>query len=245
MLLLAGLAALALTQAKVDRAKVDVDTIRGAGLRAPVEVRYDRWGVPHIYARNQHDVFFAQGWVAARDRLFQMEMWRRHAEGRLAEVLGASAVERDRLARLFKYRGDIERDWRTYSPDTKPIAEAFVAGVNAYIARAKQAGSLPPEFALLGFQPEPWPVETPLARVTGLAGTGNAWSEVLRAQLVSAFGAQRANELYRPDPFRALDPVPGLELAGIGPSALGGSGATFSDVPYARMEGSNNWVVSG
>ena len=245
MLLVAGLFALALTQAKVDRTKVDVDTIREAGLRAPVEVRYDRWGVPHIYARNQHDVFFVQGWVAARDRLFQMEMWRRHAEGRLAEVLGASAFDRDRLARLFKYRGDIERDWRSYSPDTKAIAEAFVGGVNAYIAHAKRAGSLPPEFALLGFQPEPWPIETPLARVTGLAGTGNASSEVLRAQLVSAFGAQRANELYRPDPFRALDPAPGLELAGIGPSALGGSGATFSDVPYARMEGSNNWVVSG
>lgn len=225
--------------------KVNVDTLRESGLRAPVEVRYDRWGVPHIYARNQHDLFFAQGYVAARDRLFQMDMWRRQSEGRLAEVLGASAVDRDRFARLFKYRGDIERDWLTYAPDTKAIAEAFVGGVNAYIARAKRTGSLPPEFALLGFQPGAWPVETPLARVTGLAGTGNASSEVLRAQLVSALGAQRTNELFRPDPFRALDPVAGLDLAGIGPSALGGYGATFSDVPYARMEGSNNWVVSG
>ena len=245
MLLFAGLLALAITQAKVGQTKVDTDTLRESGLRAPVEVRYDRWGVPHIYARNQHDLFFAQGYVAARDRLFQMEMWRRHSEGRLAEVLGASAFDRDRSARLFKYRGDIERDWPTYAPDTKAIAEAFVGGVNAYIARAKRTGSLPPEFALLGFQPEAWPVETPLARVTGLAGTGNASSEVFRAQLVSALGAQRTNELFRPDPFRALDPAAGLDLAGIGPSALGGYGATFSDVPYARMEGSNNWVVSG
>lgn len=245
MLLFAGLFALAITQAKGGQTKVATDTLREAGLRAPVEVRYDRWGVPHIYARTQHDLFFAQGYVAARDRLFQMEMWRRQSEGRLAEVLGASAVDRDRFARLFKYRGDIERDWRTYAPDTKAIAEAFVGGVNAYIASAKRAGSLPPEFALLGFQPEAWPVETPLARVTGLAGTGNASSEVLRAQLVTALGAQRTNELFRPDPFRALDPVAGLDLAGIGPSALGGYGATFSDVPYARMEGSNNWVVSG
>ena len=245
MLLFAGLLALAITQAKVGQTKVDSDTLRESGLRAAVEVRYDRWGVPHIYARNQHDLFFAQGYVAARDRLFQMEMWRRQSEGRLAEVLGASAVDRDRFARLFKYRGDIERDWLTYAPDTKAIAEAFIGGVNAYIARAKRTGGLPPEFALLGFQPEAWPLETPLTRVTGLAGTGNASSEVLRAQLVSALGAQRANALYRPDPFRALDPVPGLDLAGIGPSALGGYGATFSDVPYARMEGSNNWVVSG
>lgn len=225
--------------------KVAVDTLREAGLRAPVEVRYDRWGVPHIYARNQRDLFFAQGWVASRDRLFQMEMWRLHGEGRLAEVLGASALERDRLARLFKYRGDIERDWRMYAPDARVIAEAFVAGVNAYIARAKQTRTLPPEFALLGFQPQPWPLETPLARVTGLSGTGNASSEALRAQLVHALGAARTNEIFPPDPMRPLDPVAGLSLDGIGQSSLGGYSATFSDVAYARMEGSNNWVVSG
>ncbi len=225
--------------------KVEVDTLREAGLRAPVELRYDRWGVPHIYARNQHDLFFAQAWVASRDRLFQMEMWRRHAEGRLAEVLGAGAVDRDRLARLFKYRGSVERDWRTYAPDTRVIAEAFVAGVNAYIARAKRTGTLPPEFALLGFEPQPWPLEIPLARVTGLAGTGNASSEALRAQLVHALGAERTNTIFPPDPLRPLDPAAGLDLAGIGPSSLGGSSATFSDVAYARLEGSNNWVVSG
>ncbi|HJU73901.1 MAG TPA: penicillin acylase family protein, partial [Gemmatimonadaceae bacterium] len=226
------------------QAKIDVDTVREAGLRRPVEVRYDRWGVPHIYARNQSDLFFAQGWVAARDRLFQMEMWRRHAEGRLAEVLGTSAVERDRLARLFKYRGNIQRDWQMYAPDTRAIAQSFVAGVNAYIARAKRT-SLPPEFALLGFQPEPWPIETPLARVTGLAGTGNASSEALRAQLVHALGAERANAIFPPDPRRALDPAPGLDLAGITQSALGSYSAAFSDVSYERLEGSNNWVVSG
>ncbi|MGH7711654.1 MAG: penicillin acylase family protein, partial [Gemmatimonadaceae bacterium] len=225
--------------------KIEVDTLRQTGLRSPVEVRYDRWGVPHIYARNQHDLFFAQGWVAARDRLFQMEMWRLHGEGRLAEVLGASAVERDRLARLFKYRGDVERDWRAYAADTKVIAEAFVSGVNAYIAYAKRASKLPPEFGLLGFQPQPWPIETPLARVTGLAGTGNASSEALRAQLVHALGAQRTNEILPPDPFRPLDPAAGLDLVGIGRASLGGYGATFSDVAYARLDGSNNWVVSG
>src|SRR5215467_12958821 len=85
-------------------AKID-GTIDVPGLDSAVEVRRDRWGVPHIYARTQHDVFFAQGFVAAQDRLWQMDMWRRTAEGRLAEVLGASAVERDRLARLFRYRG--------------------------------------------------------------------------------------------------------------------------------------------
>src|SRR5262245_8441092 len=80
--------------------------VRLTGLDSAVEVRRDRWGVPHIYARTAHDVFFAQGYVAAQDRLFQMEIWRRAGEGRLAEVLGPAYVTRDRLARLFKYRGD-------------------------------------------------------------------------------------------------------------------------------------------
>ncbi len=218
-------------------------TLRVDGLRDPVEVRRDRWGVPHIYARNTPDLFFAQGFVAAQDRLFQMEMWRRAGEGRLAEVLGPSAVERDRMARTFRYRGDMQREWAAYAPDTRAIVTAFVRGVNAYIARA--GDSLPPEFALLGFRPEPWGLEVPLARATGLSGVSNASSEVLRAQLVSALGADRANALVPPDPMRRLDPAPGLDLSGIGSESLGGFGSAFADVAYDRVEGSNNWVVSG
>jgi penicillin amidase len=213
------------------------------GLRAPVEVRGDRWGVPHIYAANQHDLFFAQGFVAARDRIFQMEMWRRQGEGRLAEVLGPAAVERDRLARIFAYRGDLAREWRAYGPDTREIVSAFVAGVNAYIARA--GDDLPPEFALLGFRPEPWAVTVPLARATGLSGVSNASSEVLRAQLVARLGARRVDELMPADPARPLDPAPGLDLEGIVAASLGGFGSTFADVAYNRLEGSNNWVVGG
>src|SRR5438034_9126110 len=79
-------------------------TITVSGLDSVVEVRRDRWGVPHIYAKTQQDLFFAQGFVAAQDRLWQMEMWRRIGEGRLAEVVGPGAVERDRIARLLAYR---------------------------------------------------------------------------------------------------------------------------------------------
>src|SRR5207253_5242219 len=82
-------------------------TITVSGLDSVVEVRRDRWGVPHIYAKTQQDLFFAQGFVAAQDRLCQMEMWRRIGEGRLAEVVGPGAVERDRIARLLAYRGDM------------------------------------------------------------------------------------------------------------------------------------------
>src|SRR5712672_1934119 len=78
--------------------------LKAPGLQQPVEVLRDRWGVAHIYAQNQHDLFFAQGFVAAQDRLFQMELWKRAGQGRLAEVLGANALERDRYARLLRYR---------------------------------------------------------------------------------------------------------------------------------------------
>jgi penicillin G amidase len=222
---------------------VTTDTIRLRGLSAPVEVRRDRWGVPHIYAASQRDLFFAQGFVAAQDRLFQMEMWRRQGEGRLAEVLGPEAIERDRFAKLFAYRGNMAREWAAYGPDTKAIVTAFVNGVNAYIA---QAGStLPPEFALLGFAPEPWSITVPLARATGLSGVSNGSSEVLRAQLIAALGVARVQGIMPADPARPLDPAPGLDFAGITSASLGGFGSTFGDVAYNRIEGSNNWVVNG
>ena len=222
---------------------VPVDTLVLPGLTAAVEVRRDRWGVPHIYARNQHDLFHAQGFVAAQDRLFQMEMWRRAGEGRLAEVLGPTAIPRDRFARLFQYRGSMAKEWAAYGADTKAIVTAFVGGINAYIAQA--GAQLPPEFGMLGFKPEPWSITVPLARSTGLSGVSNGSSEVLRAQLITALGVEKVEELMPADPARALDPAPGLDLAGINSASLGGFASTFGDVAYNRIEGSNNWVVNG
>jgi len=90
-----------------------------------VEVIRDRWGIPHIYAQHTEDLFFAQGYVMAQDRLWQMEMWRRDKEGRMAEVLGPQAIGRDRQARLLRYRGPMDdREWTSYHPDGKRIFEA-------------------------------------------------------------------------------------------------------------------------
>ena len=218
-------------------------TAKVPGLDSAVEVRRDRWGVPHIYAKTQHDLFFAQGYVAAQDRLWEMDMWRRQGEGRLSEVLGPAYVERDRMARLFAYRGDMEAEWRSYAPDAKAIVRAFVDGVNAYVdvARARP----PIEYSLLGFAPEHWAYTAPLARVTPLSGVENGSSELLRAQLVTAFGRATAERLLPTDPHRAIDPAPRLDLAGLDPSLIAGADQAFSDLPYARLEGSNNWVVSG
>ena len=214
-------------------------TISVPGLDSVVEVRRDRWGVPHIYAKTQQDLFFAQGFVAAQDRLWQMEMWRRIGEGRLAEVLGPGAVERDRIARLLAYRGDMTSEWASYAPDAREIVRAFVDGVNAWIAHVR---THPPiEFTLLGSAPEPWSYEVPLQRMAALAMTGNALDELERARLVHLIGVERTEALWPPDPTRPLDPAPGLDLTGID---LGALGQTYGDVSYRRLEGSNNWVVS-
>ncbi len=100
------------------RARQALSTLAGeislGGLQRPVEVLRDRWGIPHIYAATLEDLFFAQGFVQAQDRLFQMELWRRSTQGRLAETFGDAYVERDRLARLLRYRGSLDDEWRSY-----------------------------------------------------------------------------------------------------------------------------------
>src|SRR5216684_1211169 len=116
---------------------VAAETIALPGLREPVEILVDRWGVPHIYAKNEADLFFAQGFNAARDRLFQIDLWRRRGLGQLSEAFGPAYVEQDKATRLFLYRGDMKKEWRAYSSKgqrgTERIAASFVAGINAYI----------------------------------------------------------------------------------------------------------------
>ena len=117
-------------------------TLAIAGLAAPVRIVRDRWGVPHIYAESTMDLFTAQGFVQAEDRLFQMDLWRRAAQGRLSEVLGANFIERDAMTRRVQYRGDLEAEWASYGPDAQMIAEAFVRGINAWVAMAREAAAL-------------------------------------------------------------------------------------------------------
>ena len=103
------------------------------GLEADAEIRIDQWGVPHIYAQKHYDAFFVQGFNAARDRLWQIDLWRRRGLGELSEVLGPAFVEQDTAARLFLYRGSMFSEWLAYGSDSKRIAQSFTAGINAYI----------------------------------------------------------------------------------------------------------------
>lgn len=222
----------------VTEGRIEID-----GLREPVEVLRDTWGVPHIYAKTVEDLFFAQGFVAAQDRLWQMEMWRRIGEGKMAEVLGPSAIERDRFARLMRYRGDIEAEWASYAPDARSIIESFVRGINAFIEASRDR--LPIEFQLTGIRPEPWTAEVCLSRMAGYIMTRNAASEVQRAQLVRAVGAEKASELFETDPLAKLEVPPGLDLTGIDRRVIRAAQAAGATPSFRSNEGSNNWVVAG
>src|SRR5882757_9732079 len=223
--------------------------LKAPGLQQPVEVLRDRWGVAHIYARNQHDLFFAQGFVAAQDRLFQMELWKRSGQGRLAEILGPSALLRDINARLLSYRGDMKAEYESYSPATKQILEAFTAGINAYISNRLAPGGqgLPLEFQMAGFQPEPWVPADCLNRMAAFSMTGNAIAELEHAQAANTVGAESASLLFDFDPPVKLDPAPAADLTGLSPGLLRNlvGSDTRIEFPKAVAQESNNWTLSG
>jgi penicillin G amidase len=219
------------------------------GLRQPVRVLRDKWGVAHIYALNQHDLFFAQGVVAAQDRLFQMEVWKRSGQGRLSEILGPSALQRDINARALQYRGDMRKEYQSYSPDTQAILTAFTDGINAYIALLKRPGSpgLPMEFQLAGFSPDDWHPQDCLNRMAAFSMTGNASRELFAALALTELGADKAAKLMNFDPPVALDPAPGVDLSGLSPELLKNLIGSDHRIEFPRQprEGSNNWTISG
>ena len=247
------------------------DTLHAAGLREPVEILRDRSGINHIYARNEHDLFFAQGYAAAHDRLFQLEMWRRQATGTVAELLGRRELERDVGARLFKYRGDLTRELAHYHPHGASIVAAFVDGVNAYVAETERHPELLPiEFHILGTKPGRWTPDVVISRHQGLLG--NVEDELNYGRAVAAVGPATVKRLayFQPgDPDIRLDSaIDGALLSApilakyqafhsplrfrAGATRSGsteGSGAPEPtlelDAPKRVDIGSNNWAVSG
>ncbi len=213
------------------------------GLQKPVNVLRDEWGIPHIYAETQNDLFLAQGFVAAQDRLWQMDLWRRVGEGKLAEILGSGVVERDKFARLIRYRGDMQAEYESYAPDAKQIIEAFVRGVNAFIEISKDR--LPIEFQLTGARPGPWTPEVCLTRMAGYVMTRNASSEILRAQLAHEFGKEFVDEWIETDPHRKIEIPAGLDLDGVDSKILANAIAAGAPVIFNPNDGSNNWVIDG
>jgi penicillin amidase len=219
------------------------ETVTLSGLHHSVEILRDRWGVPHIYASNPDDLFFAQGWITARDRLFQIDLWRRVGTGKLAEAIGPRAIERDRLARAVRYRGDWDAEWKSYAPDTKQIVTAFVAGINAYIRSLGE--KWPAEFQRAGYGPGLWEPADCVARVAGLSMTRNLVREIQRARDVVSFGVPLLERLLPVDPPARLAQPTGLDLADITPEIARIYGELIGPVSLQAEEGSNNWVIDG
>lgn len=246
-----------------------------AGLEQPVEIIKDKWGIAHIYARTENDLFFAQGFNAASDRLFQLELWRRQATGTLAEWLGPKAVRRDVGARLFRFRGNLADELGRYHPRGKEIIESFVRGINAYIDRTrKEPGHLTLEFRLLGAAPGYWTPDIVVSRHNGLYR--NATAEIALAQAVRTLGPENLKDLLDLHPGNpGLEPAAGVDLMWVADAVLDSYRESRAPVQFgpedlettssitpkgpmplhwiqslaadaaADVEGSNNWVVSG
>lgn len=161
-----------------------------AGLSQPGEIRIDRWGVPHIRAASIRDAFFLQGFNAARDRLWQIDLWRKRGLGLLAADFGPGYLAQDRASRLFLYRGDMAEEYAHYGPDAEAICTAFTAGINAAIDRI-DAGemALPETFTRFGTRPERWAPED-VVRIRIHCLVGNAISEFLRLRMLRVMGRQ-------------------------------------------------------
>ncbi|MBN1248859.1 MAG: penicillin acylase family protein [Anaerolineae bacterium] len=219
------------------------------GLEKPVDVLRDRWGVPHIYAATERDLFFAQGFVHAQDRLWQMDFNRRLVAGRLAEVLGDRALQADRWLRTLRMRHVAEQEAAALPAEMRSLLEAYAAGVNAGIAEER----LPLEFLLLRYRPEPWePVDSiSWGKMMSWSLSVNWEAELLRQRLIDRIGAERAAEL-EPD---NLDRCPFIIPQDIDAGCAGGRSA--GDTALSRADaarpftgpsaldgvGSNCWAI--
>ena len=236
--------------------------IRIEGGHAPIEILEDRMGIPHIRARSKHDAFFGQGYVVARDRLFQIDFARRRELGRMAEAFGPRFVTADRAARLFHYRGDIDAELQALPPDVLECARGYVAGVNARIAELEADPSLLPlEYGIFGITPLRWDVRD-LVRIRG-GGMGDADDEVRRAQL-QARGLLHLDQLMDPlRPAWTFTVPQGLDCAQVSEADLGILLETTKQLPFSdkalasadydrerdrvdrAAQGSNAWTIAG
>ncbi|KXV05267.1 penicillin acylase [Acetobacter malorum] len=228
------------------------------GLNAPVEVLEDQWGVPHVRAASVPDAFFANGYLIARDRLWQLDFEYRRALGRLAEVYGPDCVPSDTASRLFLFRGDAQAEFAALPPAVQACARAYVAGINAYLARINTGEEkLPAEFNIFSYHPLEWDV-LDLVRIRAEA-TGNTKAEIRHAQL-AAQDALAYDALIQPlRPAHTLRVPDGLDVHAVTEQDLGLFGVLQDGPSLAGLhavpspnegdhrranEGSNAWVIA-
>ena len=230
-----------------------------AGLDKPAEIIVDEWGVPHIYAGTHYDAFFVQGFNVARDRLWQIDTWRRRGLGLLSEVLGPRYVEQDRANRLFLYSGDMYREWLAYGSDAKRIADAFTAGINAYIDLIeRKPGLLPVEFTMLGYRPARWHAAD-VVRIRTHGIMRNVSNEVHRAKIACLANLETAEYWVQLEPAWTSKVPEGFDPCSLPDdlltvSRLARAPVVFSqpertaelaaDLEKGPLSGSNNWSIA-
>lgn len=207
-----------------------------------VTVTRDEQGVPHIQAKSDADLYRAQGFVQAQDRMFQMDLARRQASGRLAEVVGEAAVPTDKFFRTFSLREAAKASWEGYGSDAKQVLEWYAEGVNAYMEQASENGELSFEFKLLGYEPEQWSEVDSLTIGKFMAyDLGGHWSSLaIRHWALGNFPEDKARELFitYPENKPAILEVNMKNQVQV-------AGKFNPDVLPHEFNGSNNWVVSG
>ncbi|MFD2445628.1 penicillin acylase family protein [Bacillus sp. CGMCC 1.16607] len=210
-----------------------------SSLIEPVSVVRDSMGVPHIQAENEHDLYLAQGFIQAQDRMFQMDLSRRQASGRLSEVIGEATVERDKYFRALGLRRAAEASFSQYSEQGKDTLNWFAEGVNLYMEQAKKSNKLPIEFTILGYQPEEWDAVDSLTIGKYMAfDLGGHWEDqAFRQYLLQKFPKEKAYDLFPSYPKDA----PYI----IGKNEIDLEKSLAKAVIPHEFNGSNNWVVAG
>jgi penicillin G amidase len=255
--LMASVATLVLPAAV--RAAMPSRTVTLPGARGAIAIVEDALGIPHVRAGSRHDAFFGQGYLVARDRLFQIDIEHRRDLGRMAEAFGPGFVAADSAARLFHYRGDVDAELASLPPGVLECAQGYVAGVNARIAELEaDPAQLPLEYGILGIKPLRWDVND-MVRARGVE-MGDADDEVRRARL-AAMGLLETDRLMSPlRPAWTFKVPDGLDIAAVSVADLGVLAPSARPIPYDSLNlaaldpeerhgnrfalGSNAWTIA-
>jgi len=223
------------------------ENIQLNGLSAPVEVYRDKYAIPHIYAKNEHDLYLAVGYIMAEDRLWQMDMLRRVTEGRLSEIFGSDYVETDLLLRALRFGDKSERILNQADSVVLVALNAYAEGINQYIQSHQK--KLPPEFTLLGYKPEPWKPQHTVNMIGYMAWDLKAgWSEILLAEIQKKVDSLHYMQLL-PDLLNVKEVVykgnkTDKNISALIPDLLLNSGR-LQNIGADVLDASNNWAVSG
>jgi penicillin G amidase len=237
------------------RGLTDYDTTVMAVVGSEVTIYRDDLGIAHIYASDMEDLFFAQGYTQAQDRIWQMDLTRRAVAGRLSEIFGKDLIDTDFFLRSLLMRHSAEEAVSYLSPESRRLLERYAAGVNAYIE--DNIKNLPPEFLILGYTPEAWTVADSLGIGKYMAWDlgGNMNTELFLAAAMDILPSAKVRELFPTYPFDGLTIIPEEALAkerlkgdentaGIYLALLDMVNSLRLGVPGQEL-GSNNWVVGG